>query len=89
MFCIGCGDNFDDDGEFQMQQGLGPALDRSPVANTCFWIGKIVGDVDGEGKIMVGFNIYYYQCVVEELVEFFHTTHNYLKKKTGSFRVRQ
>ena len=52
-----CGDHFDDDGEFQMEQGLGSALDRSPVANTCFWIGKIVGDVDGEGKIMTYFTV--------------------------------
>ena len=31
-----CGDHFDDEEEFQMEQGLGPALDRSPPPNTCF-----------------------------------------------------
>ena len=48
-----CGDHFDDEGEFQMEQGLGPALDRSPPPNTCFWVGKIVGDPDNAGKIKV------------------------------------
>ena len=45
-----CGDHFDDEGEFQMQQGLGPALNRAPVAKTCYWVGKIVSDVDITGK---------------------------------------
>ena len=31
-----CGDHFDDEGEFQMEQGLGSALARSPPPNTCF-----------------------------------------------------
>ena len=52
-----CGDYFDDGGPFQMEQGLGPALDRSPVADTCFWVGKIVGKVDSAGKIKVSIDI--------------------------------
>ena len=48
-----CGDHFDDEGEFQMEQGLGPALDGSPPPNTCFWAGKIVDSPDNEGKIKV------------------------------------
>ena len=52
-----CGDHFDDEAEFQMEQGLGSSLDRSPVANTCFWIGKIVGNVDSEGEMEVGIDV--------------------------------
>ena len=52
-----CGDHFDKDGEYQMQQGLGPALDRAPVANTCFWVGRIADKVDNVGNINVGVHI--------------------------------
>ena len=49
-----CGDHFDQEGEYQMQQGLGPNLNTPPVANTCFWVGRIVGKVDNAGNINVG-----------------------------------
>ena len=52
-----CGDHFDDEGEFQMEQGLGPALDRSPPPNTCFWAGENVGIPDNEGTIKVKVHI--------------------------------
>ena len=48
-----CGDHFDDEGELQVHQGLGPALDRSPAPNTCFWVGKIVGTPNAAGEIKV------------------------------------
>lgn len=52
-----------------MQQGLGPALDRAPVANTCFWVGKIVGKVDNAGNIKVSVHICLDYLVVEDLFE--------------------
>ena len=83
-----CGDHFDKEGEYQMQQGLGPTLDRPPVTNTCFWVGRIAGNVDNAGNINVSVHICLAYLVV---VIFFGITVSFRlfpkQKKTGSFRL--
>ena len=64
---------------------LGPNLNTPPVANTCFWVGRIAAKVDNAGNINVGVHICLIYLVVENLFAITVSSQRFPKQKKNRF----